>query len=302
MSSWRFVRDMKQLGCKLVHFHDSASLELGLTAAARAKIPLRIISRRKETEKPPGLILRPRTLQELNLIIVATSKIGRFLRERGVDPELIQTIPLGMDYAPFSVPVDRAHLRRELNLSPQDFLVGIITDLEDLHILRRVVRTADSLRRKNSRIHPVLLGEGELRLKQEDLIPGFESLKFYLGFRDSYPQILPSLDLLVFPFVIEGFEALIRDALARRVPLGLMRSESMPEDLTHRKTALLLSPQNPASLTNAVLNACENRELIRQLAENSYAMMFEKYSSEAMASRIVNEYERLARRRNISLG
>jgi glycosyltransferase involved in cell wall biosynthesis len=106
---------------------------------------------------------------------------------------------------------------------------------------------------------------------------------------------------MLFPFVTEGFEALIRDALARRIPLGVARGEGLPEELTDRKTALLLSSQNLTSIANAVLDAYENKEMVRQLAENSYAMMFEKYSSEAMAARIVTEYERLARRRNISL-
>jgi glycosyltransferase involved in cell wall biosynthesis len=292
---------MKKLECKLVHLHDSASLEVGLAAASRARIPLRIISHRKETEKPPGMILRPRTLEELNLIIVTASKISRFLRDRGVDSELIRTIPLGSDYAPFSQPVDRTFLRRDLHLSSQDFLVGIMTDLKDPHIMPRMARAAAAMRRKNSRIYPILLGEGEVQLKQEDLIPGIEHLTFYLGFGDAYPNVLPSLDLMLFPFVTEGFEALIRDALARRIPLGVARGEGLPEELTDRKTALLLSSQNLTSIANAVLDAYENKEMVRQLAENSYAMMFEKYSSEAMAARIVTEYERLARRRNISL-
>ncbi len=301
LSSWRLARDMKRYNCKLVHLHDSGSLELGLSAASRAKIPLRIISQRKDTDKHSRLLLRPRTLEDVALIIAVSSKIGRFLREKGINSELIQTIPLGVDYAPFSVLSDKNYLRRELSLTKDDFLVGIMMDIGDSQILQRVVRTAATLNKKTPRVRLILLGEGALHLVPQDQALGFENLMFYLGFRDYFPEALPSLDLLVFPFKVEGFESLIRDALARRLPVVVPRIEGMPEELVHRKTALLLAPQNPASLTNSISQAYENKELVRQLAEKGYETMFEKYSSEAMASRIVSEYERLARRRNISL-
>jgi len=301
LSSLRLAREMKQHSCNLVHFHDSGSLELGLSAASRARIPLRIISLRTETEKNPGVLLQPRNLQDVNLIIAASSKIEKFLRKHVIDSELVQTIPLGVDYAPFITPVDKNYLRRDLSLSQEDFLVGIMTDLDDVQLLQRVVRSAVSIAKKAPQIRLILMGEGALHIEPQDQIPGFEKLMFYLGFRDSFPQVLPSLDLLMFPFRVKGFENLIRDSLARRIPMAVARSEGIPEELVHRKTALLMSPQNPASLTNSILTAYENKELVRQLSKNGYEVMFQEYSSEAMASRIVAEYERLARRRNISL-
>ncbi len=301
LSSWRLARDMKRCDCKLVHLHDSESLELGLSAASRAKIPLRIISQRKDIDKHTGLLLRPRTLEEVSMIIAVSSKIGRFLREKGINSELIQTIPLGMDYAPYSVPGNKDYLRRELSLTKDDYLVGIITDMGDSQVLQRIVRSAATLQKKSPRVRLILLGEGALHIVPQDKSLGFENLMFYLGFHDCFPEALPSLDVLVFPYKIEGFEGLIRDALARRLPVIVPRIEGMPEELVHRKTALLLAPQNPASLTNAISQAYENKELVRQLAVKGYETVFEKYSSEAMASRIVSQYERLARRRNISL-
>jgi glycosyltransferase involved in cell wall biosynthesis len=235
------------------------------------------------------------------LIIAASSKISRILREKGIDAERIQTIALGTDYAPFSAPFDQDYLRKELSLGPDDFLVGILTDLDDPQILQRVIRTAAALGKKKPRIRLILLGKGALQLERGDQARGLDNLIFYLGYQDVFPKALPSLDLMVFPYHIKGFEARIRNALARRIPLIVARREGLPEELVHRKTALLMSPQNPASLTNAILNAYENTELIRQLSEKGYETVFEKYSSESMASKIVGEYERLARRRNISL-
>ena len=301
LSSLRLAREMKQHNCNLVHFHDSGSLELGLSAASRARIPLRIISQRKGTEKYPGILLQPRNLQEVALIIAASSKIEKFLRGHIINSELVQTIPLGVDYAPFTIPVDKQYLRHELSLSRGDFLVGIMTDLNDAPLLQRVARTAASLAKKAPQIRLIVVGEGALHIEPQDQVPGFENLMFYLGFRDSFPQVLPSLDLLAFPYRVKGFESLIRDSLARRIPLAVARCEGLPEELVHRMTALLMSPQNPASLTNSILTAYENKELIRQLSEKGHEIMFQEYSSEAMASRIVAEYERLARRRNISL-
>jgi len=301
LSSWRLARDMKRHNCQLVHLHDSGSMELGLSAASRAKIPLRIVSQRNETDKHSAVLLRARSLENIALVIAASVKIRRFLHEKGIDPELIQMIPLGMDYSPYSAPTDKNYLRSELSLKQDDFLVGIMMDLGDSQIFRRVVRTAATLSNKAPRARLILMGEGALHMVPQDQTSGLENLMFYLGFHDMFPKVLPSLDLLVFPFGIEGFESLIQDALARRLPVVVPRSEGMPEELVHRKTALLLSPQNPAALTNSISQAYESKELVRQLAEKGYETMFEKYSSEAMASRIVSEYERLARRRNISL-
>jgi len=123
----------------------------------------------------------------------------------------------------------------------------------------------------------------------------------FLDFREDVPQILGSLDLFVLSSYLEGLGSSLLDAMACRLPIVATNVGGIPEVVTHGETGLLVPPRSPKALAGAILKLYENRELAVQLAEKGFAQVHKKFSAEAMAGKVVNLYERLARKKGIQL-
>jgi glycosyltransferase involved in cell wall biosynthesis len=75
----------------------------------------------------------------------------------------------------------------------------------------------------------------------------------------------------------------------------------IPEVVIHEKTGLLVPPKNPAALAKAILRIYNDPKSAYSYGENGYKVVHEKYSSRAMAKKVIKEYEKTARRKNIHL-
>ena len=128
-----------------------------------------------------------------------------------------------------------------------------------------------------------------------------EDIVYFLGFREDVPQILASLDLFVLTSYQEGLGSSILDAMACRLPVVATQVGGIPEVVVHEETGLLVPPRRSISLAKAILRIYENRELGKMLGEKGYELVHRKFSAKAMASKIVLEYERIAKEKNIIL-
>jgi len=128
-----------------------------------------------------------------------------------------------------------------------------------------------------------------------------DDIVFFLGFREDVPQILASLDLFVLSSYLEGLGTSIMDAMASRLPVVATEVGGIPELVTHEKTGLLVPPKDPGALAEAILKLYRDRELAASYGEEGYKVVHEKYSSRAMAKKIIKEYEHIARRKDVKL-
>jgi hypothetical protein len=87
--------------------------------------------------------------------------------------------------------------------------------------------------------------------------------------------------------------------MASRLPVVATQAGGIPELVIHEQTGLLVPPKNPQSLAEAILRVYEDRKLARQMAENGYKMVHDKFSASGMAEKIIREYERLAEKKRI---
>jgi glycosyltransferase involved in cell wall biosynthesis len=87
-----------------------------------------------------------------------------------------------------------------------------------------------------------------------------------------------------------------------RLPVVFSRVGEIPDAVKHRKTGWIVSPRSPKRLANAVIRFFENRELAVHLGQSAYEFVFAKFSAEAMASKAIEMYENLAKKRGLKLG
>jgi glycosyltransferase involved in cell wall biosynthesis len=75
----------------------------------------------------------------------------------------------------------------------------------------------------------------------------------------------------------------------------------IPEVVLHDETGFLVPPRSPKALAGAIYELFENRPLARRFGEAGYEIVHSKFSSRAMALKVIRLYERLAARKGIRL-
>jgi glycosyltransferase involved in cell wall biosynthesis len=295
----RLARQMKKRGCRLAHFHDAHGLAVGASAAHRAGVPLRFISRRVDFP----LKSRVKYTREIDAVIAISEGVRKVLLSSGIPPSLVYVIPSGIDFSPFEKVASRDFLRREFSFGPDDYLVGIVAALEDHKGHAYLLQASKTVKEKAPKVKFIVVGTGSLRMELDrqahDL--GVEDIVFFLGFRDDVPRILASLDLFVLSSHHEGMGSSLLDAMASRLPIVATQAGGIPEVVKDRETGLLVPPRDAGELARAILEIYGDRELAARLAERGYEVVHRQFSAEAMAGRMVDLYERFAARKGIRL-
>jgi len=295
----RLGRVMKRRRCLLAHFHDAHAVSIGSSAASLAKVPLRIISRRVDFP-----IRAPRKYRKnIDSVIAISEGVKKVLVEGKVPAGLIEVIPSGIDFAPFAEARHSDYLRREFHFAPDDYLVGIVAQLEDHKGHTYLIQATKILKRQAPKIKVIVVGSGSLQMELDrqarDL--AVDDIVFFLGFREDVPQILSSLDLFVLSSHLEGLGSSLLDAMACRLPVVATMVGGIPEVVIHRETGLLVPPRDPGALAEAILKLYLDRTFASRLGEKGFEVVHQKFSAESMADRIITLYEKLAAKKGVRL-
>ncbi len=303
LSALRLARHMKKAKCVLVHSHDAHAAAVSAMAASRAKVPIRVISRRVDFPLKDNYFSKMKYQKEIDRIIAISEGVKKVLLSSGIDKNKISVIPSGIDYTPFENITPRDYLHRELGFGDDDFLVGIVAHLADHKGHKYLIEAAGILKQKAPHIKLIIVGKGPLRMELDEQVKktDVDDIVFFLGFREDVPQILASLDLFVLSSYLEGLGTSIMDAMASRLPVVATEVGGIPELVIHEKTGLLVPPRDPRALAEAILKLYRDRKLATLYGEEGYKVVHEKYSSRAMAKKIIREYEHIARRKDVKL-
>jgi glycosyltransferase involved in cell wall biosynthesis len=299
----RLAMAMKRRRCRLLHCHDAHSAAIGAAAASLAKVPLRIMSRRVDFPLKTNALSRMKYLKDVDCIIAISQNIRDVLLEGGVPPERIEVIPSGIDFAPYEYPSSRDYLRRELSFAEDDFLVGIIAHLADHKGHRYLIDATKTLKERAPKIKVIIVGEGPLRLDLSRRVSsgGLEDMVFFLGFRKDIPQILASLDLFVLSSHMEGLGSILLDAMASSLPIVATQVGGIPEVVRDGETGLLVPARSPKALAEAILRLYSDRTLAARMGQAGHSVVHGRFSAQAMAGKVIDLYERLARKKGVRL-
>ncbi len=291
---------MKKSGCVLAHFHDAHGLAVGSAAARLAKVPVRFLSRRVDFP----IQSKKKYTEGVDAIVAISEGVKSVLLQGGIPDRLIHVVPSGIDFSPFDEALPKDFLRKEFGFADDDYLVGIVAQLEDHKGHAYLLEAVRAIKAQAPKMRLIVVGEGSLRLdltkQAQDL--RVDDIVFFLGFRHDVPKILASLDLFVLSSHMEGLGTSLMDAMAAGLPIVATMAGGIPEVVLHRETGLLVPPRDPQALAQSILKLYLDRALAARLAAKGREVVHEKFSAEAMARRIITLYERVARRKGVRLG
>ncbi|WP_435196360.1 glycosyltransferase family 4 protein [Natronomonas sp. EA1] len=123
----------------------------------------------------------------------------------------------------------------------------------------------------------------------------------YLGYVDQsrLDSLYQCADVFVFPTRSDVFPLVTLEAMAAQTPVITTEVGGLPEQITE-ETGILLSPQTPTELTNALDELLNDEQRRIEMGKNAIERVRRQYSWESIAERAASVYERLYPELNVT--
>jgi len=141
-------------------------------------------------------------------------------------------------------------------------------------------------------VHLLIAGAGSLESELRELAATMKSASriHFLGFRRDMHNLFRQVDMFVLSSLSEGLPNVILEAMAFRVPVVATRVGGLPEVIDDGRTGVLVPPQAPAALAEAIWGVLNNPGLARQLAESAYDDVYNRFSPDTQTNQLLAVY------------
>ncbi len=106
-------------------------------------------------------------------------------------------------------------------------------------------------------------------------------------------NILKKSSLLVIPSRMESIPQVIKEAFYLKVPIVATNVGGVPELIENNVSGILVEPNNPDRLVDAINGLLKDEELSKKLAENGYNFVMKNLTWEVLLPKYVKFYEDL---------
>lgn len=229
-------------------------------------------------------------------VTVSRDLEDHFISRLRVRPELIETIPNGIDTERFSGGGATEALRAELGIGAAEQVVGSIgrlTRQKGMEILIRAFRIILD-RRPDTRL--VIVGDGDLKMKLQALALelGISERVVFTGIRKDIPDLLRLFDVFVLASLWEGQPITIIEAMAAGRPIVATDAGGNAEILGGGGFGRIVPKDDPAALAATITGLLADRAGARDLGARARMHAEASLSAKAMARRYETVFESVA--------
>jgi glycosyltransferase involved in cell wall biosynthesis len=305
----RFARYLKERRIDLIHAHDFYTNIFGMAAAALARVPVRIASRRESSVRPAKQRLVERSAYRLAHQVVANcNEIRQQLIKEGVRAEKVTTVYNGLDMrrVTFSCGLHRDEVLASLGL-PQDRNCRFVTIVANMrthprHTEPTSVKDHPTLLRAAQRIRAVLpeaafviAGEGDLLDQTKALAAqlGLADNTFFIGRCGRVADLLAVSDVCVLSSQSEGFSNSILEYMGAARPVVVTDVGGAREAVVDGETGYLVPAGDDEMMAERIVSLLREPIRARALGERGRQVVELKFSCEAQLDRTRSLYDRL---------
>lgn len=293
---------MREREIDVVQTHDFYTNVFGMAAAARARVTVRIASKRETG----GMRSRAQKAVErgafrlAHAIVVNAEAVRRQLVGDGVSDEKIFTVYNGLD-------MNRVRPARDINREetlaafalprePNRRFVTIVANL------RHEVKDHPMFLRAARRVHEaipeaafVLAGEGELTDSIRALAAelNLERDVFFTGRCERVAELLAVSEVCVLSSKAEGFSNSILEYMAAARPVVATDVGGAREAISEGETGYLVTAGDDATMAQRLISLLKEPERARMMGERGRSIIEQKFSCEAQLEATLNLYQRL---------
>jgi len=292
---WRMHRILVQEQPDLVHIHSRRGGDtLGALAANWAGCPM-ILSRR--VDNPESALALRFKYPLFEHIITISNKIREVLLAHGLPAERISCVRSAVDYHHFQSPRDDSW-RAAYGLGPHHRLIGMMAQFIPRKGHRFLLQAFSHLHARYPKLRIVLFGKGPLKreIQRQANRLGIADKIVFAGFREDMARLLPSLEIVAHPALMEGLGISLLQASSAGVPIVASNVGGIPEGVIDNVNGLLVPPADPVLLATALSRVLGDRELSQRLGAKGPDIMRERFTPEVMVRGNLDVYRAVLNR------
>lgn len=299
---WRLLRRLRP---DIVHTRNLAALE-SLLPASLAGVPARIHSEHGwDIGNLDGGNRRHRLLRRLfrplaDSYIALSRHLEDYLREQiTVEPDRITQIYNGVDCSLFHPPRDERPPLPCVGFDrPDRFVIGTVGRMQavkdQLTLTRAFIRLVQTVPGARKVLRLVMIGDGPLRQQAMTLLRQANALElaWLPGDREDVATLMRGFDVFVLPSLAEGISNTILEAMATGLPVVATRVGGNPELVENGRTGILVPPDDPARMADAIRTYFEHGALLEKHGRAARQTVEQRFSMESMVDSYMAVYER----------
>jgi len=266
----KLARLLKSEGIQILHLHNSTAFFYGTIAGKIARIPAIIYTEHARDSLPDVRIrITEKVLSYFidKAVVVADYLKHNLIKYQWFNPLKITVIPNGVDEEEFKDLPEGERVKRELGLSPDQKVIGMIARLDPIKNHWCLLRAMQRIAREFQNVVLLIVGDGPLKEELISMIRdyGLQGRVFLLGARDDIPRILTAIDIFVICSKSEGLPMTLIEAMASGKAIVASRIGGIPEIIKNKINGILVSSGNPEELAESISSLINKPELMEEL-------------------------------------
>ena len=292
----------------VVHIHISKAGILGRFAARLAGVPTIVHTYHGNVAELAGsnlstrlyLHLERRAARISQTLVAVSNDVRNCLLAMGVgQPKQYTVIPNGIDMSQYASGEAR---ERPGELTGQP-IVGTVSSLTPEKGVDVLLRAMSLLVDRFPKLQLYVVGDGPLRsqLEREARDRAIDARVCFAGIDPEVHPWLSSTDVFVLPSRSEGMGRVLQEAMASGVAVVASRVGGIPELVRDGVSGLLVDPDDPAALAEAIGDLLDDDARRRQLADAGRRFVADSYGLPGLVSEIEEIYDRAAHMDDLAL-
>ena len=230
-------------------------------------------------------------------IIAISNTVNNVLTECGLRQEKITVIPDSVNTDIFHP--DVKDIREELGIHREAIVIGNTSTFAHVKGQEYLLQAFNTITRK---IPCILLFAGRLNEPHRTRYLSYveDELRnrvIFLGHRDDIPRVLKTIDVFVYPSVLEGLGTALLEAMAMERPVVVSDIPTFRYFISDMHNGVFFKLRDPGDMAEKVVSLMKNHDLQAQLGRNARTTVIEKFSLDAMLSSTEAVYEEVLKRR-----
>jgi glycosyltransferase involved in cell wall biosynthesis len=290
LCAWRLGRIWRRQQVRLVHAHQYTPFFYAMSARMWRRRPPVIFTEHgrwyPDYPRRRRILFNRLTLRRTDRVVGVGEAVRQALiRNEGFPDKRVEVIYNGVDVSAFDADQpDRASVRREWGLGPDDLVIAQVARLDHLKDHATAIRTIDRVARRRGNARLLLVGDGPQQevIEAEIRAHNVQDHVRLLGLRDDIPRLLHAADLFLLTSISEGIPVTLIEAMAARLPIVSTKVGGVAEIVQAGRTGLLTAPGDDAALAEAVLRLADDPALGRAMGELGHERARTVFSQKGM--------------------
>ncbi|MCX6291584.1 MAG: glycosyltransferase family 4 protein [Bacteroidetes bacterium] len=244
------------------------------------------------------ILIERLTIGVSNLVVGVSKDVIRLYHENKIGTKIpYRVVHSGIDVDQYmrdelKSEEQKSALKTSLGIQRNDVVCINIGRFSHSKGQRFTIKSFAELRKKNSNIKLILVGEGELtnecRQQVRDL--GIENDVIFYGFSDTVAKLLSISDIHVLTSLREGLPRVAAEASLMKVPTVAFEVEGIREVITHTENGFIVSQGDVPALTGKIQELIDDPQKRKMFAERVSVHVKKDWDSRVMIQQLRELY------------